>query len=137
MKKLEINKEDLSYNLKLVKNELSDKTKIIAVVKANGMGLDLIQYTKFLIDEGIDFFVVANTQEALEIRKNKIDKNVLMMSEVIDDDELTELIKDDIILTIGNLEEKHKIEDIAQKLDKKVKAHVKIDTGFSRYRIFI
>lgn len=49
MKVLEINKEDLKNNLSIIKNLISDKspnTKIIAVVKANGMGLDLEKYSR-------------------------------------------------------------------------------------------
>ena len=56
MKKLEVKKEDLIYNLNLIKDKLSGKSEILAVVKANGMGLGLVDYTKFLIEEGINFF---------------------------------------------------------------------------------
>ena len=137
MKKLEICKDDLKYNLNLIKERLSEKSDVIAVVKGNGMGLDIVQYTKFLINEGVNFFGVANTFEAIILRQNGIDKDILMMSEVCNEEELTELIKSDIILTIGNLEEKEKIENISKKINKQVRAHIKIDTGFSRYRIYL
>ena len=137
MKILEIKKEDLKYNLNLIKDKLSGKSNIIAVVKANGMGLDLVKYTKFLVSEGISFFGVANTFEAIILRENNVDKEILMMSEVVNTDELKSLIKNDIILTIGSLEEKEKIQNIAKELNKSVKIHVKIDTGFARYRIYL
>ena len=133
MKKVEVNKEDLKYNLNLIKNRIAGKSEIIAVVKANGMGLDLVKYTKFLIEEGIKFFAVSNTIDAITLRQNDIVQDILMLSEVINDDELTDLIKNDIILTIGSLEEKERIENIAKSLNKKVIAHIKIDTGFARY----
>lgn len=56
-----------------------------------------------------------------------------MLSEVFSEEELKELIQNDIVLTIGSLEEKEKIKKIALEINKKVKAHVKIDTGFGRY----
>ena len=133
MKKLEIRKEDLIYNLNLIKEKLSGKSEILAVVKANGIGLGLVEYTKFLIEQEINFFGVANFDEAITLRDNGINQEILMMSEIINNYELSELIQKDIILTIGNLEEKQKIEEIAKKLGKKVKAHLKIDTGFARY----
>ena len=133
MKKLEVSKEDLRYNLNLIKNRLSGKAEIIAVVKANGMGLDLVKYTEFLVQEGIKFFAVSNTLDAVILRDNGINEKILMLSEVINEYELTDLIKRDIILTIGSLEEKEKIESLAKKLNKKVEAHIKIDTGFARY----
>lgn len=133
MKILEVKKEDLKYNLNLVKDKLSGKSEILAVVKGNGMGLGLVEYTQFLLEEGVKFFGVANTIEALELRQNGIEAEILMMSEVIDSEELTELLNHDIILTVGNLEEKKQIAEIAERLGKIARVHVKIDTGFARY----
>lgn len=132
MKKLEIEINDLKHNLNLIK-EHSNGTEIIAVVKANGMGFDLIKYSKFLVDNGIKTLAVATTYEAETLRRAKIDSKILMLSEVYSEEELEILIKNDIILTIGSLENKEKIEKIAIKLGKNVDAHIKIDTGFGRY----
>ncbi len=49
MKSLVINKEDLKHNIRKIK-EHAGNSKIIAVVKSNGYGLDLLKFTKFLID---------------------------------------------------------------------------------------
>ena len=64
MKSLVINKEDLKHNIRIIKNIVKETgrqdnhkpIKLIAVVKGNGYGLGLIQYSKFLIDNGVDFF---------------------------------------------------------------------------------
>ena len=52
MKKVEISKDDLRYNLKYIKERLNGKSDLIVVVKINGMGMDLVKYTKFLSGEG-------------------------------------------------------------------------------------
>ncbi len=49
MKALSINKEDLKHNIRQIKQH-NKSSKIIAVVKSNGYGLGLIEFTKFLID---------------------------------------------------------------------------------------
>lgn len=134
MKVLEINKQDLKYNLEQIKNIIdTSKTKIIAIVKANGMGLDLVKYSEFLIENDIKTLAVANNFEAISLRKAGITCEIIMLSEVFRTEEIEELIDNDIILTIGSLEEKNKIVEIAKQKQKQVQAHIKIDTGFARY----
>lgn len=133
LKKLEIKKEDLIYNLNLIRNRLNGKSGIMAVVKANGMGLGLVKFVKFLSEQGISFFAVATPEEALGLRQAGISEDILMMSEIVNQNELKSLIENDVIITIGSIEEKQKAEEIAIELEKQARAHVKIDTGFSRY----
>lgn len=134
MKILEINQKDLKNNISILKEKLDiNKTKIIAVVKANGMGLDLIQYSKFLINNGIDILAVANVSEALILRDAGITQEIIMLSEVYSESELRVLIENNIILTVGNIDEKNKINTIAKSLNRVVNIHIKIDTGFARY----
>ena len=138
MKVLEIKKEDLKYNIDVVKtilvNNSSEKeVTIIAVVKSNGMGLDLIEYSNFLIENGITYLAVATTDEAVALRNAKIDTNILMMSPVVDENELQLLIENDITLTVGNLDELELIKVFSSKLQKKVTVQIKVDTGFARY----
>lgn len=97
------------------------------------MGLDLIKYSEFLVDNGIEILAVATIEEAIALRQAGIEKEILMLSEVISNDDLELLIKNDIILTIGSIDKKNIVEQIANNLKKQAKAHIKIDTGFSRY----
>ena len=57
MKKVVIDKKDLENNIKIIKTMKNKKTKIIGVVKANGMGLDLVKYSKFLTYKGISIIL--------------------------------------------------------------------------------
>ena len=133
MKKLIVNKTGLVNNLNIITSIIGDKTNIIAVVKANGMGLDLIQYAEFLINNGIDMLAVANVEEAIKIRQAGIEKDILMLSEVNLAKDLELLIKNNIILTIGSSDEMDLIKQISNELETNAKVHLKIDTGFARY----
>lgn len=136
MKALVVERKNLKHNLKIIKeiiNKDEKKTRIIVVIKGNGYGLGLVEYAQFLIDNGIDFLAVATTEEAIILRENGITKDILMMSSTTVERDIELLIQNKIILTVGSKEAGDVIEKIAKKLDKKIKVHLKIDTGFGRY----
>ncbi|MCI8290834.1 MAG: alanine racemase [Clostridia bacterium] len=132
MKVLEINSKDLEHNINKIK-ERAGKSKVIAVVKGNGYGLGLIEFSSFLINKGIDYLAVSSVEEALELKSSNLEATVLCLSETPDAIELEELLDKDIIITIGNYKIARKLNEIAISKNKKAHVHLKIDTGFSRY----
>ena len=141
MNTLVIEKEDLRHNIEQVKrfadksgkDDKGNPVKIIAVVKANGYGLGLIEYTKFLIDNGISFFAVATMEEALQLRKAGIKEDILMLSATAIKEDVETLLQNNIIITIGSKADIEVAEKIGEEQNKKIRAHIKIDTGFGRY----
>ena len=138
MKALIIEKKDLKHNIARIKEFINPennqkKVEIIAVIKGNGYGLDLIQYANFLIDNGISFFAVASTDEAIKLRKSGIKEKILMLSSTANKEEVEELIQNNIILTIGSKVAGQVANEVANKLNTKAQIHLKIDTGFGRY----
>lgn len=134
MKALLINKEDLKHNINVIKEEAKKtETKIIAVVKGNGYGLDLVEYSKILIDNGIETLAVATTEDAIKLREAGIKEDILMMSSTCVKEDVKLLIENNIILTIGSEEAIKTADDIARKFNITIRAHLKIDTGFGRY----
>ena len=141
MNTLVINKEDLRHNINKIKEKVEkigvddngNYIKIIAVVKANGYGLGLVEYTKFLIDNGISFFAVSSVEEAISLRKSGIKQEILMLASTAIEEDIQLLVENNIILTIGSKETAEAVEKVGQAKNKKIRAHIKIDTGFGRY----
>ena len=141
MSTLVINKKDLLENIEKVK-ELVEKNgkddkgnslKIIAVVKANGYGLGIVEFTKILIDKGIKSFAVATKDEAYILREAGIKEEILLLTPNSNKEDIKKLIDNDIILTLSSKEDAKSIESVGKELNKKIRVHLKIDTGFGRY----
>lgn len=141
MNTLVINKKDLLENIEKVK-ELVEKNgkddkgnslKIIAVVKANGYGLGIVEFTKILIDKGIKSFAVATKDEAYILREAGIKEEILLLTPNSNKEDIKKLIDNDIILTLSSKEDAKSIESVGKELNKKIRVHLKIDTGFGRY----
>ena len=137
MKKLVVEKEKLENNLNVIREKMcsiNKDAKLIVVVKDNGMGLDIVKYSKFLEENKVDILATAVTEEAIEVKDAGIKTEVLMLTPIVEKDELRELIKRDVTLTVGSLYQANVIKEVLVELNKeKVNAHVKVDTGFARF----
>ena len=131
MNKLTISKKDLKSNLEVLRCMKDEKCKIIAVVKANGMGLDLVKYSEFLVHNDIKMLAVSEAQDAIILRKNNILEDILLLTPENNEEILKLIINNKITLTISSIEQLETITKINS--DKKVTIHIKIDTGMGRY----
>ena len=134
MNELIVDTNNILFNLNEIKNKISNEDyTIIAVVKGNGYGLDIIQLTNFLSQNGIHFFAVAAFEEAIKLRQAGITEKIMILTPFTDVEIVKELINNDIVLTIDSEESAKTANEIALVQDKKITAHIKIDTGLSRF----
>ena len=133
MSTLIINKNDLRHNINIIKKQVDiDDFTFIGVVKGNGYGLGLEEYSNFLVENGITILATATTKEALDLRKINKNIDIFYMSATCIKEEVMQLVDNNIIITIGSKECGEIVNEIAG-TGKAVRAHIKIDTGFGRY----
>ena len=100
---VEINKENLKYNILKLK-ELANDREVLGVVKANAYGMGAKEIVEFAIKYGIKFYAVATIEEAMEIRK--IDENIrILILSLVELEYIEFLVKNNIDITISRFEE--------------------------------
>lgn len=133
MKVLEIVKSDLENNINKIK-ERANGTLIIGVIKGNAYGLDLEKFARILVENGITYLAVSSVEEAIELSEiENLNAEILCLEATSVEEELKKLVEKDVIISIGNVQTANILSKLAKNENKKIKVHLKIDTGFSRY----
>lgn len=124
---IEIDLEKIANNYREARKNLAPETKVLAVVKADAYGHGLVQVSKTLEEEKIDYLGVTDLEEALLLREAEIKTPILVFTTPLKEDFLK--ARDyDLTLTINSLEALEEI--IAKDLDLKI--HLKVETGLGR-----
>ena len=132
MKSFVVNKSDLDFNIKEIK-EMAGDTKVIAVLKGYGYGLGLCGFANLLRDNDIDFFAVSELDEAIVLRNAGFTEDILLLTATCDEGEIATALENNVTLAIGSALCMETVERIAVEKNVMAKAHIKIDTGFGRF----
>ena len=127
----EIDLNALEDNMSAIRAHVGEKTKIMAVVKADGYGHGYLETAKTVIDSGADALAVAFMDEAIQIRKCGITTPVLILG-YTHPHYADELIERDIMPNCYTFEMAKAMSDAGRRLGKTGKIHIKIDTGMGR-----
>ncbi len=120
----------LRENLNAIRAFVSP-SKIMAVVKANGYGHGLERTALCLQGAGVDSLGVAYIEEAIALRQSGITIPILVFGGLLQD-QLELYIKHDIDVTASSVSKLEQIESTAQRLKRRARVHLKIDTGLER-----
>ena len=127
----EINLDAIKHNYNEIRKITSPDAKIMAIIKADGYGHGFKAIASVLLNNGVDAFGVATTDEAMQIRKAGFTLPVLILGVVLDD-EYKKAIENEISLCVANFETATEISEIAKSIGKNAKIHIKLDTGMGR-----
>lgn len=131
----EIDMDAISFNLESIKKNISDNTKIIAVIKTDGYGHGAVPIAKLLeTEDKVWGYAVATSEEALMLRQENIKKDILILGYTFACS-YDELIKNNICNTVFTIEMAQELSETALKLNMTCKVHIKVDTGMARIGI--
>ena len=125
-----VNLDAIYENMCKLKAMIPSGTKMCAVIKTDGYGHGAVPIAKKV--HGVaDWFAVATTEEALELRDAGVMEPILILG-FTQTDCFETLIEHEIRPTIYEVEDAKILSQVAKKLGKIAKIHIKLDTGMGR-----
>lgn len=132
---VEIDLSALENNYNFIRSRINKKTKIAAVVKANAYGHGAVRAAQKLSQLGVEYFCVGSPDEGIELRKVGITEPILVLAEVLKA-QYDDIIKGNLIQTAASRETLKALNKAGIKAKKKIKVHLKVDTGMGRIGFF-
>ncbi|WQW01639.1 alanine racemase [Helicobacter pylori] len=128
---VEVNTASLRHNFNAVKNIVPKDACVMAVVKANAYGVGAIKASEIFLQEGANYLGVATLDEALELRSHFSQTPILILG-YSPNTNASMLIDNDLSAMVFSLEQAEVFSQMALKSQKRLKIHLKIDTGMHR-----
>ena len=127
---VEVSLPKLRRNAQRVR-ELAGKRKVMAVVKADAYGHGAVPVAKALAASGVDWFGVATVEEAVELRRARIEQPILLLGGLYMSDP-ADLVEHRLTPSVSSTARLDTYAECARRFGKPIEFHLKIDTGMGR-----
>ncbi|MGL2853759.1 alanine racemase [Helicobacter pylori] len=128
---VEVDTASLRHNFSAVKSIVPKDACVMAVVKANAYGAGAIKASEIFLQEGANYLGVATLDEALELRSH-FPKTPILILGYSPNSNASMLIDNDLSAMVFSFEQAEVFSQMALKAKKRLKIHLKIDTGMHR-----
>ena len=105
--------------------------RLMGVVKANAYGHGLVRVARALLEDGVDELGVAFLEEGITLRRAGIQAPILVLGGIIGN-QIRHFIEHDLMITASSAFKLRQIEEVAERMSRRAKVHLKIDTGMER-----
>jgi len=127
----EIDLSAICHNLRSIKKIIRPDTRILAVVKADAYGHGIDEVSKAIVKEGVDYLGVASLDEARGLRRIDIKNDIIVLGPILPE-EAEGVLRFNVIQTVSCLRVAKELSKLGQAKNKKIRIHIKIDTGMGR-----
>ena len=131
---IEIDMGKLRRNLQLIRRDLPSATQLMAVVKDDAYGHGALDIARIALEEGAWGFGLSNLEEALALRQGGISTPLLLLGER-QEPELEWCVAHDLTVCVNEPHTVRALARTAERFNKRVPIHLKINTGMSRYGV--
>ena len=128
---VEVDLKAIAHNIRELRRITNPKARIMAVVKANAYGHGMIEVARQSLENGAEALGIANIEEGIQLRKAGIDAPVLIFG-YTSPVHAKKLIEFDITQTVYSYETSRALSEALAAYGKKIKVHIKVDTGMGR-----
>ncbi|MFA7079177.1 MAG: alanine racemase [Syntrophomonas sp.] len=127
----EIDLRAIRSNIAAIKKLIAPEVRWMAIVKANAYGHGVLEAARVCLEEGASYLGVACPKEAMTLRQNDINAQVLVLGYMPSN--CAELmIENRIDVTVFDLDTALALSKAAIAVGKEARVHLKIDTGMGR-----
>ena len=127
----EINLDNIAHNVREIRRVTNKNAEIMGVVKADAYGHGVFEVTRTLLSNGVSRLAVSMLDEAIQLRREGIEVPILILG-YTDPARANEILENDVTQSVYSHELAQALSKEAVRQGKKVKLHIKIDTGMSR-----
>ncbi|WP_028778451.1 alanine racemase [Shimazuella kribbensis] len=132
--RIEVDLDAIKHNITQFRQVLSTDTNILVAVKADAYGHGAVTVSQAALSAGATHLGVAFVDEGIQLREAQIGAPILVFG-YVPPYAIEAALLADLTLTVYDLEHMKQIADVAEKIEKKAKIHLKVDTGMGRLGI--
>jgi alanine racemase len=118
-------------NVSAVRSCIRGVTGIMAVVKADAYGHGMFDIASEAVEAGVEYLGVARAYEGAQLREAGIEIPILAF-EVVPTEHQSAAIEHNLDLTVTSVSGARQLGEVAERLGRKARVHVKVDTGMGR-----
>jgi alanine racemase len=132
--KVEIDLQALAHNCRELRRLTSPHARMMAVVKADAYGHGAIEVARTALLNGAEYLAVARPSEAVNLREAGIRAPILLFG-YTSPGSVEYMVRNSVTSSINTVESAEALSREGERLGKKVRAHIKVDTGMGRLGI--
>lgn len=131
----EVSLDNLSHNYRALRAQIPSDCRFLGVVKADAYGHGAVPVSRHLCELGAEYLAVSNIEEALQLRRGGLRGPILILGYTppFYADELTAM---NLIQEVHSLDYARALAERLRGLERRLRIHIKLDTGMSRLGFF-